>query len=285
MYHRLTFISSVLGDTKMRQLLISRWRRLELASWADLLRSREEACARSAAVAWFSLARALNAEPTVFAAPAAHRQRTQRQTDKLFDGWLALSGSVPAWLHRAFQSSQASQAQEKPSPSKAQATAEESKPKPHAQAERAAQSLDKYIDSVFSLVDSFVRASSVGEFTFRLQILRIFALQGVLTAQGFGSSQGPTAKSTNMTTSAAAAARQQARTAAAHVLLGVWQFYSQFLPEVLTSRLYDTCSFFCLSFLPFLWKRFVLREVRPTFSEPQWLGELLSCRVSDLSGM
>ena len=69
---------------------------------------------------------------------------------------------------------------------------------------------------LFTSLDQFVRTSSLGEFPARLHLIRAFAAQVLATTDTSASSN---------------AERHEARQLG-RVLLSLWRYYSQFLPEV-----------------------------------------------------
>jgi MoxR-like ATPase len=88
-------------------VLIGRWRELELKSWGQLLRCKEQSYVQTAMTYWFSLARSLNSPPEIKSssepAPGAKSEAVDR---KRRDAWPSLAEMAPGWLSAGFVSPQ-----------------------------------------------------------------------------------------------------------------------------------------------------------------------------------
>ena len=85
--------------------LIGRWRELELKSWGQLLRCKEQSYVQSAMMYWFSLARSLNSPPNIdmtdvkpieLSTKAVEAVRRRREL------WPQLAEYAPDWLNAGF---------------------------------------------------------------------------------------------------------------------------------------------------------------------------------------
>ena len=88
-------------------VLIGRWRELELKSWGQLLRCKEQSYVQTAMTYWFSLARSLNSPPDIQSsseqAPSAKSEAVDR---KRREAWPGLAEMAPGWLCAGFVSQQ-----------------------------------------------------------------------------------------------------------------------------------------------------------------------------------
>ena len=81
-------------------VLIGRWRELELKSWGQLLRCKEQSYVQTAMMYWFSLARSLNSQPDIDASTvvreiSAKSVETERRRR---EQWPGLANITPNWL-------------------------------------------------------------------------------------------------------------------------------------------------------------------------------------------
>lgn len=86
-------------------VLIGRWRELELRSWSQLLRCKEQGYVQTAMMYWFTLARSLNSEPDLKTPTAAiniddltAKNKQLEIERKRKDVWPGLAELTPQWL-------------------------------------------------------------------------------------------------------------------------------------------------------------------------------------------
>ena len=85
-------------------VLIGRWRELELKSWGQLLRCKEQSYVQTAMMYWFSLARSLNSHPQIEASTAVTEvsSKDAEVERKRREQWPGLADVTPNWLCAGF---------------------------------------------------------------------------------------------------------------------------------------------------------------------------------------
>ena len=87
--------------------LIGRWRELELKSWGQLLRCKEQSYVQSAMMYWFSLARSLNSPPDIDMTnvkPTESNPKAVEAVRRRKESWPQLAEVAPDWLCAGFTS-------------------------------------------------------------------------------------------------------------------------------------------------------------------------------------
>jgi midasin len=219
--------------------LVTRWRTLELKSWANLLRGREIFYVQRARKFWFTLHNVLNTLPET----ANHHSSASIHTAiPLFGTWKNKIRSVEgiiSWLFHGIEDQDDSKVT-----SGASSTGAAGGPSAHynkltdsihhlkgkqQRKKRRQQEEDesepefdeqKYLLDIFESLDGFLRGCVVGEFPVRLHLLRLFCLEKFEVY--FLQNQHPE--------------RVDYQTIlhlkVASICYGVWCYYSQFLPTV-----------------------------------------------------
>ena len=87
-------------------VLIGRWRDLELKSWGQLLRCKEQKYVQTAMMYWFSLARSLNSPVDIEAANVDVSAKSEEVDRRRREVWPMLADMSPGWLCAGFVSTE-----------------------------------------------------------------------------------------------------------------------------------------------------------------------------------
>eukprot|EP01038_Epipyxis_sp_PR26KG_P006887 gene6887-9437_t len=192
--------------------LISQWRIIELKSWESLLRCKEIEYCKKANTYWFTLSSLLRSVP-----PMSSSNNTSHINKPKYV-WVTLTNLSPSWLlnkeFSSFNEKNSTVSEKKSNNSKIDDIG--------------------FLNNIFSILDDFLRTSSVGEFPTRLHLVRLFALQ--LKQKMLKDPTEFISKNTKKT-----GERKNKRTkynnqiikqSVANLVYNIWEYYQQFLSEV-----------------------------------------------------
>jgi len=222
-------------------VLIGQWREQELASWDQLLRGKEVEYAKKASAHWCSLARVLRSMPsdTDFANEAQEKRdfKTLQMAERVSGPyrWPNMLAHAPVWLLLAVVPGQVNvslAAEVKNEPVAAAVDDDEIQTvwgaaairlhkKADADAEIKPLTAQAYLQSLFDILDGFLRKCNLGEFPCRLHLVRLFALQMEQECLQEKEEEEEVERVLRRI--------QQRR---AHLVFGIWRYYAQFLPLV-----------------------------------------------------
>lgn len=215
---------SMKDDMQALVSLISDWRKLELKSWADLLRCKEVIYASRAKKMWFTLSSLLKTYPDNLDV-----SKVKYDSDSMgctTHKWDSLDRSSSKWLYAGYKV-----------PSEAldagldghynvrtlNTPAQQSKAK--SAAEKNEYNESNYLQQVFEALDGFLRSSVVGEFPTRLHMVRLFALDLSQAAKASVKLSDKNVVASTLLEDY----KLNLKRKMSFISYGVWQYYEQFL--------------------------------------------------------
>lgn len=143
--------------------LIGDWRELELLSWNNLLHYKIHTYSVRATRSWFPLRRILQGTPILTDSEISNssiRLYLSLKHKEFTSSWINLVLFAPWWLHKPSSMKIVEKLSQQSTVSTVETMNEAS-----------------YLRKIFSVADSFLRQSNVGEFPMRLHLVRLFTLQ------------------------------------------------------------------------------------------------------------
>ena len=199
---------SLQAEMQSVTVLITAWRKIELDSWADLLRCKELTYVDKAKKTWFFISSSVKSLPR----SALRKNRSDFEEEAPKMKWSTLDRVTSKWLMRGYCTH----------------TAEDSygghynKRTTYPSDTDNTDSFDesRYLSDVFNTVDKYLNSAVVGEFPTRLHFVRLLSLDMFQSSQFSQLSDNA---------SAAQQKKNRLQLFKSYICYGVWQYYEQFL--------------------------------------------------------